>query len=153
VISDAPLPAFDEQSAPFWEACGAGELRIQRCSSCRRLRMPPRPLCPWCGSFDSTWSPSGGTGRIWSVVVAHPPLLPAFAELAPYNVIVVQLDDDPGPDAPPIRLVGNLVASAGGPINEVDPSTIAIDEPVRVAFGPPVTDNDGAVTLPRWVRA
>ena len=51
----------------------------------------------------------------------HPPLLPAFAELAPYNVVVVALDEDPA-----LRLVGNLVASPDGPINEIDPATIRI---------------------------
>ena len=153
MISDAPLPALDEQSAPFWEACGAGELRIQRCTSCQRLRMPPRPMCPWCGSFGSVWSLSTGTGHVWSVVVPHPPLLPAFAEVAPYNVIVVELDDDPGQDAPPIRLVGNLVESADGGIGAIDPSTIVIREPVRVVFGSPLQDEEGAVTLPRWIRA
>ncbi len=153
MITDAPLPTFDDRSTPFWEACNEGELRIQRCSSCRRLRMPPRPMCPWCHSFESEWSPSVGTGTVWSFVVAHPPLLPAFAELAPYNVIVVELDDDPGPDAPPIRLVGNLFDSADGALNGIDPSTIEIGEAVRVVFGPSASDDEGQVTLPRWVRA
>jgi hypothetical protein len=44
--------------------------------------------------------------------------------------------------------VGNLVASADGPINEIDPATITIGEPVRVVFHR-IED----VTLPRWVRA
>lgn len=152
MISDAPLPAFDANSTPFWEACNAGDLRIQRCIACDRLRMPPRPMCPWCGSLDSTWSTSLGTGHVWSYVVPHPPLLPAFAELAPYNVIVVELDDDPGDGAPPIRLVGNLVDSADGAINAIDPTTIEIGEAVRLVFGPPETDDEGTVRLPRWIR-
>jgi hypothetical protein len=152
VISDAPLPAFDEFSAPFWEGCAAGELRVEQCASCRRLRMPPRPMCPWCGSFDSTWTRSAGTGVVWSYAIPHPPLLPAFAELAPYNVVVVELDDDPGPGAPPIRLVGNLVESTDGAINSIVPATITIGEPVRVVFGPPLEDDEGSVTLPRWKR-
>lgn len=84
-----------------------------------------------------------GRGTIWSFVVPHPPLLPAYAEVAPYNVVVVALDDDPR-----LRLVGNLVASAGGPLNEVDPHSIQIGEAVRVVFSPV-----GDVVLPRWVRA
>ena len=72
-----------------------------------------------------------GAGTIWSFVVPHPPLLPAYAELAPYNVIVVALDEDPT-----IRFVGNLVAGPDGPINEIDPATIAIGEPVEVVFSP-----------------
>jgi len=57
-------------------------------------------------------------------------------------VIVVTLDQDPT-----IRMVGNLVTSAAGPINEVDPETIRVGEPVRVVFA---TVED--VALPRWVR-
>ena len=87
-------------------------------------------------------SPTSGRGTIWSFIVPHPPLLPAYAELAPYNAIVVALDEDPA-----IRFVGNLVARADGPINEIDPATIEIGEPVRVVFQL-VED----VTLPRWMR-
>jgi uncharacterized OB-fold protein len=77
-------------------------------------------------------------------VVPHPPLLPEFAALAPYNVIVVSLDEDPT-----IRLVGNLVPREGGAINEMDPATIRIGAPVRVVFER-VSDE---VALPRWVLA
>ena len=83
-----------------------------------------------------------GHGTIWSFVVPHPPLLPAYAELAPYNVVVVAIDEEPT-----IRLVGNLVASEDGPINEVDPATIEIGQPVRVVF-----QEVGDVALPRWMR-
>ena len=47
-----------------------------------------------------------------------------------------------------IRFVGNLLATEDGPINELDPSTVEIGEPVRVVFQK-VED----VVLPRWVRA
>jgi uncharacterized OB-fold protein len=69
-------------------------------------------------------------------------LLLAYAELAPYNVIVVALDEEPS-----IRLVGNLVASAEAPLNSVDPHSIEIGERVQVVFSP-VED----MILPRWVR-
>jgi hypothetical protein len=100
-------------------------------------------MCPQCRSTAVGWAPTSGRGRIWSFIVAHPPLLPAFAAVAPYNSIVVELVEDPA-----IRFVGNLVASAGGEINEIDPATITIGEPVRVVFHQ-IDD----VTLPRWIRA
>ena len=100
-------------------------------------------MCPHCRSIAVTWVPTSGHGTVWSFIVAHPPLLPAYAELAPYNAIVVALEEDPT-----IRFVGNLLASPDGAINEIDPATIEIGEPVRVVFQP-VED----VTLPRWVRA
>jgi len=100
-------------------------------------------MCPHCRSIETRWEPASGRATIWSYVVPHPPLLPAYSELAPYNVIVVALDEDPT-----IRMVGNLLASPDGAINEIDPASIVIGEPVRVVFQQ-VDD----VTLPGWVRA
>jgi uncharacterized OB-fold protein len=134
-------PIVDEDSAPFWDHARAGELRIQVCGSCGRLRFPPRPMCPHCQSTETGWRPMSGRGRIWSYVVPHPPLLPEFSELAPYNVILVQLDEDPT-----LRLVGNLVTGPGGAINEIDPATLEIGTPVEVVF-PPAEEG---VVLPRW---
>jgi len=100
-------------------------------------------MCPHCRSVDTRWDIASGRATIWSFVVPHPPLLPAYAEIAPYNVIVVALDEDPT-----IRMVGNLLASPDGAINEIDPATIQIGEAVRVVYQQ-VDD----VALPRWVRA
>jgi uncharacterized protein len=144
MISGVPLPAPDRDSGPFWEAAATGELRIQACADCGRLRMPPRPMCPWCTSLEQEWRLMSGRGTVWSYTVAHPPLLPAFAEQAPYNVVVVALDEDPT-----IRLVGNVVESPGTSLGTVDPTTIEIGEPVQVVF-----DEVGeGVFLPRWIRA
>ena len=136
------LPLQDDEGRPFWEGTLAGELRMQACSGCGRLRFPPRPMCPWCRSVESTWKTMSGRGTVWSFVVPHPPLLPAYAELAPYNVVVVALDEEPT-----IRLVGNLVESEDGEINEIDPATIEIGQPVRAVFQRINED----VALPRWV--
>jgi uncharacterized OB-fold protein len=132
----------DPTTAPFWEGCARGELLVQACASCGLRRMPPRPMCPRCRSLEIRWEPTSGRGRVWSFIVPHPPLLPAFAEVAPYNAIIVELDEDPL-----IRFAGNLVASADGEINEIDPTTITIGEPVQVVFHQ-IDD----VYLPRWVR-
>jgi hypothetical protein len=133
----------DATSNEFWLGCARGDLHVQACAACGERRMPPRPMCPQCRSTQVRWEPTSGRGRIWSFIVPHPPLLPAFAAVAPYNAIVVELEEDPG-----IRFVGNLVASADGEINEIDPATIAIGESVRVVF-----HRIDDVTLPRWVRA
>jgi uncharacterized OB-fold protein len=149
MIEAWPLPftglgsAEAPEDAGFHAAARRGELAMQACGSCGRLRFPPRPMCPACRSLRREWRQLSARGHIWSYTVPHPPLLPAFNELAPYPVIVVELDATPG-----IRLVGNLVAHAGAPINSVDPETIRIGEPVRAVFAP-MTDD---VTLVRWVR-
>ena len=85
-----------------------------------------------------------GRGTIYSYAVPHPPLLPQFSDLAPYNVILVSLDEDPT-----IRLIGNLVNRADDPINAVDPGSIELDHPVEVVFEM-VNDE---IHMPRWVRA
>jgi len=145
MIETIPLPATDDlQDAPFWQATLRGELAIQSCNNCGKLRFPPRVMCPACQSFENTWKPMSGKGKIWSFVIPHPPLLPSFAKLVPYNVIIVELDEDPT-----IRMVGNLVKSAEGEINEIDPHTIQIGAPVRVLFHRAAED----VMLPRWVLA
>lgn len=130
-------PVPDADGAPFWEYAAHGELRVQACGDCGELRFPPRPCCPHCQSFDSEWRPVSGRGRVWSYVVAHPPLLADYAAQAPYNVVVVELDE-----APRIRLVGNLVAGAGEPLGSFPATGLRIGARVRAVF------HDG---LPQWV--
>ncbi len=141
-------PASDEESQPFWDGTELGQLRVQACAACGRLRLPPRPMCPHCRSTQREWRAVSGRGTVWSYAVPHPPLLPAYAELAPYNVIVVELAE-----AADIRMVGNLVTGPEGPINEIDPATIVIGEPVEVVFGRLHRADGSSVALPRWVRA
>ena len=90
-------------------AARKGELRVQQCAETGRLIFPPRAMSPWAPHSEPVWTSVSGFGTVWSFAVPHPPLLPQFAELAPYNVIVVALDEDPT-----VRMVGNLVRSEGG---------------------------------------
>lgn len=126
-----PVPLPDEDSGPFWEAAARHELIAQRCAACRRWRHPPRPMCPECNSFEQEWAPVSGHARVWSWIVAHPPLLPAFAERAPYNVVVVELEEG-------IRMVGNLVGVANDEIRE--------GMSVRATF----EDVPDGIALPQW---
>lgn len=130
-------PVTDDDGAPFWEYARAGELRVQACADCGRLRFPPRPCCPHCRSFAAEWRPVSGRGRVWSYVVPHPPLLPGYAEQAPYNVVLVELAEDPR-----IRLVGNLVTAPDARLDSFDPALIRIGAQVKAVF------HDG---IPRWL--
>ncbi|MER5787788.1 OB-fold domain-containing protein [Streptomyces sp. NPDC001980] len=130
-------PVTDTDGAPFWEYAARGELRVQTCADCGEPRFPPRPCCPHCQSFASEWRPTSGRGRIWSYVVPHPPLLPEYAAQAPYNVVVVELDD-----APRVRMVGNVVTEAGAQLNSLPRDRIRIGARVQAVF---------AYGLPQWV--
>jgi uncharacterized protein len=140
-------PAVDGESRPFFEAAADDKLVIQKCLSCGRLRHPPRPMCPYCRSVERGRQEMSGNGTIWSFVVPHPPLLPAYGALAPYNVIVVELEEDPH-----LRFVGNLIAEPGGAINKIDPATIEIGEPVKAVFSLLVREDGSSVAIPRWIR-
>jgi hypothetical protein len=145
MIEGIPLPATDDpRDAPFWQAALQGELVVQTCRACGLRRFPPQPMCVRCQSFEHDWRPVSGRGRVWSFAVPHPPLLPAFQEVAPYLVVIVELEEDPA-----LRVVGNLVRTAGGAINKIDPATVRIGMPVRVVFHRAADD----VALPRWVPA
>jgi uncharacterized OB-fold protein len=142
IVPQRPLPDLDDDSRPFWEAAARGELVVQACADCGLRRFPPRPMCAECHSLATTWQPLAGEGTVWSYVVAHPPLLPAFMPDAPYLVAIVEMTDAPG-----IRIAGNLVAQDGATINSVDPATVTVGMPVRVGWAAP---SDGVV-LPQWV--
>jgi uncharacterized protein len=136
------LPELDDDSRPFWEGAARGELLVQGCADCGRLRVPPRPMCPACRSMEAEWRPVSGRGRIWSFAVVHPPVLPAYAALTPYPVVVVELDEDPT-----LRMVANVVPEPGAPINAVDPDSLHIGAPLHVTF----EHVDEEIALPRWV--
>ena len=126
-----PVPEFDDVTTPFWEAAARHELVLQTCSSCGTVRHPPRPVCPSCLSWEHEWKPASGRGVVWSWVVAHPPVLPAFADKTPFNVAVVELDEG-------VRMVGNLLDVANEEIHE--------GMAVEVAW----EDVEDGVTLPQW---
>jgi len=145
-VSDLLLPELDELTAPFWEGCRLGELRVQQCPQSGRLIHPPRYRSPFAPHVAPRWLALSGRGAIWSAAEPHPPLIPQFAALAPYNIVIVAADEDPA-----IRFVGNLVASEQAEIDSVAFENIVIGAPVRVVFQP-VTDADGTVfAMPRWV--
>ncbi|WP_326582022.1 OB-fold domain-containing protein [Streptomyces sp. NBC_00481] len=131
-------PVVDDDGAPFWEYAARGELRIQACADCGELRFPPRPCCPHCRSFAAEWRRVTGRGRVWSYVRPHPPLLPDYAEQAPYHVVLVELTD-----VPRIRLVGNLVTEPGARLDSVPVERLRIGARVQVVFT--------AAGVPQWV--
>ena len=136
------LPTVDADSRPFFEAAARGELWIPRCVATRRLVFPPRAFSPFAPGGSLEWVRVSGRGTIWSYVVPHPPLLPWYAERAPYVVLAVALDEDPL-----VRVVGNLVGREGGAIEDVDPRSARIGARVRACFE---RIGDG-IALPRWL--
>ena len=122
-----PRPAVNQDNAFFWEGVERGELLIQRCSSCGRLRHPPRPMCPHCQSLEWDTVAASGRGTVYSFVVPHHPQVPAFEY--PYVVALVELEEG-------TRLVSNVI--------DVDPAEVSVGMPVEVSF----VAVDDELTLP-----
>ena len=89
------VPVPDEVSAPFWSACNEGRLVVQSCTACERLQYPPAVACTECGSADSlSWREVSGRGTINGYIVIHDSRLRVWVPEQPYNVAVVQLEED-----------------------------------------------------------
>jgi uncharacterized OB-fold protein len=116
-------------SAFFWDGLEAGELRIQRCASCNKLRHPPRPMCPYCRSLERDHVVASGRGTIYSFVVHHKPPVPGRDH--PFAVVLVELEEG-------TRIVGNVV--------DLDPSDVKIGMDVEVVF----QQNADERVLPLW---
>ena len=122
-------PVVSKDTEFFWAGTAVGELRIQRCGACHRLRHPPGPACPECGALKPEYVVASGLGEVYSHVVHHHPPVPG-REL-PFVVALVELDEG-------VRLLAELI---GVPAAEV-----RIGLPVRVSF----VRIDEVLTMPVW---
>ncbi len=122
-------PEINADNAFFWEGARAGELRIQRCAGCGRLRHPPTPVCPGCRSDAWDFVVAAGSATVYSFVVHHHP--PVGGLTTPFVVAVVALTEGP-------RLVGNVV--------DADPGDVTVGAAVRLQWER--VDDD--LVLPQW---
>jgi uncharacterized OB-fold protein/acyl dehydratase len=127
--SDVLRPVISHDTAFYWEGTAEGELRIQHCPTCGRLRHPPGPMCPSCGTEKQDWIVARGRGTVFSYVVHHHPKVPG--KQLPFVVALVELDEG-------VRMLGELI--------DVDPAEVLIGMPVEVAL----TRIDDELTLPFW---
>ena len=123
------LPKPTPETLHFWEGCQAGELRLQRCTSCSHVYFPPRPFCPKCSHRDVETFAASGKGTLYSYVINHRPRPDMGKE--PHSIAVVQLAEGP-------RMMTNIVNCPQ------TPQALVLDMAVRVTFE---RQNDD-ITLP-----
>ena len=91
-----PSPVPDEVSKPFWDACNEGRLVVQICITCNRRQHPPQEACADCGSKDNLeFREVGGKGKIHGYLVSHDSRVMMLQKIQPFNLVVIELDDDP----------------------------------------------------------
>jgi len=106
----SPVP--DELDKPFWDACNEERLVVQSCNSCDKLQHPPQPTCNECGSADNLeWRQVSGRGTIYGYAVMYDCPVTELAVDQPFNIAVVQLEEDSG-----INMLSHL---PGTPVDEV----------------------------------
>ena len=121
--ADFPLPDRSEPlTAGYWEAAARGELAIPKCVGCGRWVWYPAPECAACGGADMPWTRTAGHGELYAWTTVHHTFLPEYADLVPYTVGLVALDE-----GPLLRVPARLIADAG---------TLAIGMRMHVQFEP-----------------
>ena len=106
----------------FWEATARGQLLLATCDRCAGIIWYPRGYCPDCQSMATTWVESSGLGLVYSFSITRKGQ-GAWADVSPYVIAYVQLDEGP-------RVLTNIVGCA------VD--DVAIGMRVQVAFEDPI---------------
>jgi uncharacterized OB-fold protein len=128
-----PQPLPDQDTMGFWDATARGELALCRCQECHSWQHPPVERCRRCAGptqFEAVRS----DGTVFSFIVANRASVPGFADLVPYAVALVELDEHPG-----VRLVSRLIG--------IDPADVRIG--LRVAVE--IEDlPGGGYGLPVW---
>lgn len=82
-----PKPGINRDTQFFWDGLQAGQLLIQRCTGCGRLRHPPGAACPHCHSLAWDTVAASGRGVIHSFVRMHHPHVPVFDKPNPIGLI------------------------------------------------------------------
>ncbi|MCY3542804.1 MAG: Zn-ribbon domain-containing OB-fold protein [Chloroflexi bacterium] len=107
-----PLPRFPEpDTEPFWEATKRHELIFQVCNSTGEVIFYPRKYSLHCDPDDITWRTSKGEGEVYTFSVVMQSRHPAFADLGPYAVAYVDLDEG-------FRIMTNIVG-VDNPVEDI----------------------------------
>lgn len=101
--TDEPIGAA--LAAPFLPGLQQQQLRYQRCTACNQSQSLARYACAHCGSDRLQWEPAAGTARLYAVTVVSRAPSDAFRALAPYTLVIAELDEGP-------RLMAHGVAGA-----------------------------------------
>jgi uncharacterized protein len=133
-----PQPRFPEpDTLPFWEATKRHELTYQTCNTCHEVIFYPRRHCTACGSLNTTWHVSRGEGTVYTFSVVVQSRNPAFAELGPYVLAYVDLDEG-------FRMMTNVIGVTD-PVNNMQ-----CGMRVRVCWQ---DQGEGQVSLPMFEPA
>lgn len=76
----------------FREYLSEGKIMASYCPSCKKVHLPPRPICPNCMGKTNKWRELKGEGIIKAYTTIHVPLTKMMSQ-APYTVGVIEFDE------------------------------------------------------------
>jgi len=115
----------------YRDALSEGYLLASRCRRCGAVQLPPRPICPKCGSGDLEAFKAPKRGRVAAYTVIHVP--PSrFKGEEPYAVAVVELLEG-------VRVSGRMLDVSEADLRvglEVEADFIKLGEEILLCFRP-----------------
>ena len=118
-----PLPTSEpwvtSETQRYWDATAEGRIELPCCEACDLVIWYPRAICPDCHTTDLEWRTMSGRGTVYSFTITRAGVGGKWRPHLPLLVAYVQLEEGP-------IVLTNLV--------DVDPTTVAIDMPVRAVF-------------------
>ena len=114
-----PAPAIAPDTEEFWSATAQGRLLLRHCDDCDTVIWYPRPFCPACGGFNTSWTQASGRGTVYAFTIVHRSGMPGWREARPYVVAYVELEEGP-------RVMTNIVGC--------EPDDVRVGMAVSVVF-------------------
>ena len=99
-MTPTPPPSL---AAHFTEGLQAHVVRFQRCDACGHAQTLARYACQRCGAQRLAWHDASGLATVRARTVVSRAPSDEFRALAPYTLVIVELDEGP-------RLMGHAQA-------------------------------------------
>lgn len=132
-VPSLPAPEPNGDSRHFWAAARERRLVVRQCRACGQRHFMPRSQCPACWSDQLEWVDCKGFGTVYSMSVVHRAPTPDFAEVTPYVIALIDLEEGP-------RMFTNVIGPGA--------LEVAIGERVKVVF----ESRDGGALIPQFTR-
>ncbi|MFC0448979.1 Zn-ribbon domain-containing OB-fold protein [Rhodococcus jostii] len=137
-MTDEPWgPSADGLDQPYWDGLTRGELRLQRCGTCKTWIWGPQWVCGSCHALDPNWEAVTPVGTVYSWSRSWYPFITELADQVPYVTVLVEL-----PEAGHRRVLGILTGA--------DTDAVRIGDPV---VGHIEHDEGATWPLLRWRRS
>jgi uncharacterized OB-fold protein len=131
-----PVPEPDELTQFFWDGVAEHKLLILRCNACGKYIHEPLPVCRFCLSTDLAPAEVSGRAVLDTFTIVMQPSHPFFLARVPYNLSVVELEEQEG-----LKMVSNVV--------DCDNDDLEVGMPLQVVF----REVAPGVTLPQFAPA